>query len=508
MRPRGGALVSQQRPKQQVALDDLTRQRTWAELEDRTNRVARFLREDLGLAAGDHAAVLMANRVECVELMAGAIQAGIWLTPLNWHLTAEEIQYVVEDSGTRVLFADAQHEEIARQCDPGTLLLAGRELDGALAGASDAPMDRAGPAGGPMIYTSGTTGRPKGVRRHVPPTLGLALEAQRKAGAAIGLAGTGPHLITGPCYHAAPLMFAIYDQANGAPIIIMPEWREQQALELLQEREVGQTHLVPTMFVRLLRLPEEVRAQFEAPALEVVLHGAAPISKATKQQMIDWWGEVLVEYWGATESGVITLADSAEWLAHPETVGRALPAWEVFATDEAGERLPDGETGLLHARHRHIENLFEYHGAPEKTAECYLAPDVFNIGDIGRVEPDGFVYLADRKSNMIISGGVNIYPAEIEQALAGHPAVADVAVFGIPNDEWGESVKAAVELTPGYTPSPALEAELREFVRSLVAGYKVPRSIDFEEALPRHPSGKLYVRRLRDPYWRDRERRI
>jgi long-chain acyl-CoA synthetase len=217
---------------------------------------------------------------------------------------------------------------------------------------------------------------------------------------------------------------------------------------------------------------------------------------------------VLVEYWGATESGVITLVDSNEWLAHPETVGRALPAWEVFATDDAGIRLPDGETGLLHGRHRHVKNLFAYHDAPEKTAACYLAPDVFNIGDIGRVEPDGFVYLADRKSHMIISGGVNIYPAEIEQTLALHPAVADVAVFGIPDDEWGESVKAAVELAKGFAPSADLERELRAFARQHIAGYKVPRSIDFEDALPRHPSGKLYVRVLRDKYWQGRGRKI
>jgi long-chain acyl-CoA synthetase len=224
--------------------------------------------------------------------------------------------------------------------------------------------------------------------------------------------------------------------------------------------------------------------------------------------MIEWWGEVLVEYWGATESGVVTLVDSAEWLAHPETVGRALPSWQVFAVDESGRRLPEGETGLLYAKHREIEHFFAYHGAPEKTAESFLAPDVFTIGDIGRVEPDGWVYLADRQSHMIISGGVNIYPVEIEHVLQEHPAVADVCVFGVPDDEWGESVKAAVELGAGFETSPLLEAEILAFAREHLARYKVPRSIDFEPSLPRHPSGKLYVRRLRDPYWADRARRI
>ena len=359
-----------------------------------------------------------------------------------------------------------------------------------------------------MIYTSGTTGRPKGVRRFRPPTLGESLDTQRAAGGAIGLNGTGPHLVTGPCYHAAPLMFAVYDQLCGAPVVIMPRWDETQALELLREREIAHTHLVPTMFVRLLRLPDAVREGFTAPALEVVLHGAAPVSRVTKQRMIDWWGPVLVDYWGATESGVITLVGSQDWLEHPETVGRVLPSWEVFAADEDGTRLPDGDNGILYARHKRIEQLFEYHDAPEKTAESYIAPDTFTIGDIGRVTPEGWVYLADRQSHTIISGGVNIYPAEIEHVLQEHPDVADVAVFGIPDDEWGESVKAAVELTEGAVPSEALAASILDFARERLAGYKVPRSVDFEDALPRHASGKLYVRRLRERYWGGRERRI
>ncbi len=494
-----------------VALDDGTRQRSWAELADRTARIAHLLRDDLGLAPGDHAAVLMSNRVECVELMTGALHAGIWLTPINWHLTPDEIAYVVRDSTSRVLFTDAHYEDSARDCDPGTVLVAGDELERAIAGANDAPMDLEGPAGGPMIYTSGTTGRPKGVRRHRPPTLRRALEVQAAGGANIGLSGEGPHLITGPCYHAAPLMFAVYDQMNGAPIVVMPRWDASEALSVLQEREIGQTHLVPTMFVRLLQLPDEERARFAAPALKLVLHGAAPVSRAVKQRMIDWWGEILVEYWGATESGVITLADSRDWLEHPETVGRVLPSFEVFATDDDGKRLPTGTNGLLYARHRDVPELFEYHDDADKTAGSRLGehePGAFTIGDIGRVEADGFVYLADRQSHTIISGGVNIYPAEIEHALQEHPSVADVAVFGVPDDEWGESVKAAVELVPGTRASDELAGEILAFAREHLAGYKVPRSIDFEDALPRHASGKLYVRKLREPYWQGRERRI
>lgn len=493
-----------------VALDDGVRRRSWAQLADRGTRIARLLREDLGLAPGDHAAVLMSNRVECVELMTGAIHAGVWLTPINWHLTPEEIAYVVADSRARVLFADADHAETVRGCQPETLLVAGEELDGAIASASDEPMPLDGPAGGPMIYTSGTTGRPKGVRRHRPPTLERALAVQRAGGAALGLTGEGPHLVTGPAYHAAPLMFAVYDQMNGAPIVMMPRWDASRALSLLQEREIGQTHLVPTMFVRLLALPEEERGRFHAPALRRVLHGAAPVSRAVKQRMIDWWGPVLVEYWGATESGVITLTPSQQWLEHPGTVGRVLPSFEVFAVDDEGRRLPAGQEGLLYARHRDVPELFEYHDDPDKTARSRLAgePGAFTIGDIGRVDPDGFVYLADRQSHTIISGGVNIHPAEVEQVLQEHASVADVAVFGVPDDEWGESVKAAVELVPDAVASDALAAEILRFAREHLAGYKVPRSIDFEDALPRHASGKLYVRKLRDRYWQGRERRI
>jgi long-chain acyl-CoA synthetase len=450
----------------------------------------------------------MESRVEFMELTLGAVLAGIWLTPINWHLGPSEIAYILEDSGARVLFSDARFESTARQTESAEVIPVGEDLDRALASASDEPMAREGPAGGNMIYTSGTTGRPKGVKRRRAPTLGEALDYVATAGASFGLDGSGPHLVTGPLYHAAPLLFALYDQLNGAPIAIMPRWEETLALELLREREIRHTHMVPTMFVRLLRLPDEVREGFEAPRLEMVLHGAAPVAPHVKHRMIDWWGEVLVEYWGATEGGVCTLASSTDWLAHPGTVGRAIPSYEVFAVDGSGRRLPRGETGLLYCRHKRMSEVFEYHGDPEKTAQAYLEPGAYTIGDIGRVDEEGFVYLADRASNTIISGGVNIYPAEIEQVLQEHPAVADVGVFGIPDDEWGEAVKAAIELTPGHEPSPELEAEILAFARERLAGYKLPRSIDFEPELPRHPTGKLFVRQLRDRYWKGRGTRI
>ena len=493
----------------EIAIDDFTRQRSWSQLLDRCIRIARLLDTEIGLEPDDHIAILMENRVEGVELILGGIMAGVWVTPINWHLSSDEIAYVIRDSGAKVIFTDERYRDTAVEVAGGSrIILAGDELDALLAGVSSVAPHPHGPAGGNMIYTSGTTGRPKGVKRARQTNVAAAMDFLGQYGSSVGLDGSGPHLITGPMYHAAPLMFAIYDNANGAPIIIMPRWDEERALELIVEREIRHLHMVPTMFVRLLRLPEEVKQKFSAPSLSLVLHGAAPVSVETKRAMIDWFGEKLVEYWGATEGGVNTLIGSREWLENPGSVGKTLPDFEVFAVGPDGERLAPGETGDLYCRHKRLDKVFEYHGDPDKTAAAYLAKGVFTIGDIGWVEANGHVYLADRKSNMIISGGVNIYPREIEQVLEQHPAVADIGVFGIPDDEWGESVKAAIELRGGFAASPALEAELLDFARERLARYKVPRSIDFEAELPREASGKLYIRRLKDRYWKHHSRKI
>jgi len=511
-----------------LALDDGVRRRTWAELEDRVQRTARWLTEDAGLVPGDHLALLLGNRAEGVEVLVAGILAGLWVTPVNTHLTPSEIAYVVEDAGARLLVADPSLAATARECHAG-VVVAGSELDAALASARDEPLPDDGPVGGTMLYTSGTTGRPKGVKRARPAGRAAARRAWLDYARRVGLDGSGPHLVTGPLHHAAPLMFAVYDQLAGAPLHVLPRWDASTCLAWLAEREIAHTHMVPTMFVRLLRLPAAERAAFpgrrtgRAPApsaasgaarrsarspLRLVLHGAAPCSPAVKRRMIDWWGPVLVEYWGGTEGGVHTLVDSHEWLARPGTVGRAVPPWEVFAVDEDGRRLPPGETGLLYARHAQLDEPFAYHGDPAKTAKAYLAPGTLTLGDIGRVDAEGYVHLSDRAAHTIISGGVNIYPAEIEHVFAEHPAVADVAVFGAPDDEWGERVVAAVELRPGVEAGDALARELREFARRHLAGYKVPRTMDFEESLPRDASGKLFVRRLRDRHWKGREARI
>jgi acyl-CoA synthetase (AMP-forming)/AMP-acid ligase II len=493
-----------------TALADGERRRTWAELADRVTRIARLLRDDLGLRPGDHVAVLLGNRVEGIELVHGAILAGVWVTPVNRHLAPEEVAYVLEDSGARLLVVDEKRAPLAGGASVPVVLRVGDELERALATASDEPLPEDGPAGGPMIYTSGTTGRPKGVKRRAAATVRDALAGQERYGRSIGLDGAGPHLVTGPLYHSAPLMYAVYDQQNGAPVVVMPRFDERALLAAVAEHGIAHTHLVPTMFVRLLRLSDAERAAFDPRPLRTVLHGAAPIAPSVKRRMIEWWGSVLVEYWGGSEGGVTTLVDSREWLAHEGTVGRALPQWEVFATDAEGRSLPPGGEGLLYSRHKSEPRLFAYHGDDEKTARAYLPddPSAFTLGDLGRVDAEGYVYLTDREASTIISGGVNIYPAEIERVLAEHPAVADVGVFGVPDDEWGESVKAAVELAPGCAPSADLAGELLAFARAHLAGYKVPRSIDFERELPRTPAGKLYIRRLRDRYWQGRERRI
>ena len=491
------------------AVDDLTRRRSRGELLDRAVRIGHWLLDEGELHVGGHVAMLIGNRVELFDLLVAAQHSGTWITAVNWHLTADEVAYILDDSASSILFTDPEHEAAAREAaaqtaHPVVVVVAGPELDALAAHPNDAPFALDGPGGGTMLYTSGTTGRPKGVKRRRQPNLGETLSLGGAAGMVLGLDGKGAHLVTGPLYHAAPLGFAAIDLANGAELVVMPRWDEARCLQLIEERAIRNSHVVPTMCVRLLRLPDEERAAFDASSLSTVLHGAAPIAPSTKQKMIEWWGPVLTEYWGSTEGGVFTLVDSAAWLTKPGTVGKAIPSYEVFAVDASGARLPAGEVGTLYTRNRLTDDVFEYHQAKEKTDAAHLAPGTFTMGDVGHVDEDGFVFLSDRAANMIISGGVNIYPAEIEQALIEHSAVADVAVFGVPDEEWGEQVKAAVELADGYEPSPELEAAIILFARRHLAGFKVPRSIDFEAQLPRHPTGKLYTRLLRDKYWQGR----
>ena len=484
-----------------VAIQDDRGERTWSELLDRVVRLANGLTDQLGVAPDGHVAALLPNRSELVELAVAGPLAGLWVTPINRHLTADEVAYVVEDSGASVVLTDATL--VGHVPDGVRVIDVDRDLPDLIDTFSDAPPDLDATAGGSMLYTSGTTGRPKGVRRGRPPSRRAVIEGARRYGGAVGLDGSGPHLVTGPLYHAAPLGFAIYDLYAGAPMVIMDRFDALGTLEAIETHAIEHTHLVPTMFVRMLRLSEAERAAHDHSSLTCVLHGAAPVSPAVKRSMIEWWGPVLVEYWGGSESGVVTLVDSETWLAHPGTVGRTVGSWEVFATDDDGTPLPAGHIGMLYCRNASIGSMFEYHQAPEKTSAAHLDAQTFTLGDIGRVEEDGYVYLADRAAHTIISGGVNIYPAEIEAVLQEHPAIADLAVFGIPDEEWGEQVKAAVCLHDGFTWSDELQSDFAAFARERLAGFKVPRSWDVHDELPRHPTGKLHVRRLRAPYWPD-----
>lgn len=509
-------LSSAQHRPHELALDDFTRTRTWRELEERVHKLASFLRNELELRPGDHIATLMPNRVEYIELTLASLLTGVWLTPINWHLQTEEVQYIAENSGVKALFCDASLEATARTTH--TPLVRIDDLDSTLFSVKPFVPDFDAPPGAMMIYTSGTTGRPKGVKRAQAPSIAKTLHGWRKTAAQLGLDGSGPHLITGPMYHAAPLLFAVYDLLCGAPILALPRWQEERALEILQTRQVHHTHFVPTQFVRMLKLADEMRSAFQAPSLHLVLHGAAPISPRTKQEMIAWWGPILVEYWGATEGGFCTLTTSEEWLANPGTVGKATENFEIFSVDAEKRKLPPGKIGDLYCRHKKLDRVFEYHDDPEKTARAYLAPGTYTIGDIGYVDQHGYVYLCDRRSNMIISGGVNIYPAEIERVLLEHSAIADVGVFGIPDEEWGESVKAVVALQPTWHAlldgdgSPeklrALENEILTYARTRLAAYKLPRSIDFVRELPRTPMGKLNLQGYKEPYWRGHARKI
>ena len=492
----------------QIAVDDLVRTRTWAELVDRSTRLAHVIRDTWGVEPGAHVASVFDNRVEWFELSLATLLAGVWLVPVNAHLQRSEVEYVLADAGARVVMCDDAHVDLARSAAAAHVVGVGRDLDALIERASSAPFARDGRPGGRMHYTSGTTGRPKGVKRDLPETVDAYLALLGRLGRNVGLDGSGPHLLTGPHYHAAVGGYALFDLVNGAPVTMMGKFDAAQTLELIDSRNIAHTHLVPTMMVRLLRLDAARRAAFRGDSLTYVMHGAAPISRPTKSSMIDWWGPVFTEYWGTSEGGTFTLISSQEWLEHPGSVGRALPGVEIIAVDEANRPVPPGAIGTLYCRMGPNPRPFRYHHDDAKTDGAYLEPGLFTMGDMGRIEPDGYVYLADRATNMIISGGVNIYPAEVEAALAEHAAVADVAVFGIPDEEWGEQVKAAVELAPGHTSSDALARELIAFARDRLAHYKAPKSIDFADALPRLPSGKLATRELKDPYWQGRDRRI
>lgn len=487
---------------------------SYGELAREADRYGRGF-QSLGLQPGDAVAGLLPNSLTALAMYFAAIETGLYVVPVNWHQVAAEVAHILSDSAAGAFVAHERFAGVAAEAAD----LAGikhRFAVGSVPGfepltvlGDDGSAGRPYPRthGAPMLYTSGTSGRPKGVRR---PLTGLDPDAA--SGMAtwfFGIFGLAPfdghvHLCGSPLYHTAVLNFAANSVTLGHPVVLMDGWDAEESLRLIEQRRVTHTHAVPTQFRRMLALPDEVRARYDTSSLRSVIHSAAPCPPEIKRAMIEWLGPVIVEYYAATEGGG-TLITSEQWLRKPGSVGLPWPGSEVQVLDAAKQPVPPGEQGLVYMRMG--TSSFTYHKDEEKT-QASRAGDLFTVGDIGYLDEDGYLFLCDRSSNMIISGGVNIYPAEIESALACHPAVADVAVFGIPHDDWGEEVKAVVEPADGVQPGPALTQELLEFLGGRVAKFKLPRTIDYVAELPRDPNGKLYKRRLRDPYWAGRERVI
>lgn len=500
---------------------------TWSAFDDRVNRLVHVLL-DAGLRPGDAIAIVAGNRSEWFETAMACAHTGLVYVPVNWHWVADEIAYVFADASVRAVITDDEYSaEVAKALEDdratsvslalvaggmphGRVDAGGRFMryEDALSAAPSSEPDSA-VLGGPMFYTSGTTGRPKGVRGALTggddvPSDVLQLIATSFA---TFLPKGGCSLLCGPVYHSAQWAFTFLPMVTGSSTVMQHKYDSAGVLDLIDRHGVTNMHLVPTQMKRLLDLPEAARARFDGSSLRAVWHGAAPCPPDVKRRMIEWWGPVISEYYGSTEGAIISTISSEGWIGRGGSVGRVLPGVEVIVVGDDGNRVSADEEGTLYFRNS-FGSDFEYHNDPEKTAAAHLEPGVFTTGDVGYVDSDGYLWLSDRRIDMIISGGVNIYPAEIEGVMAVHPAVADVAVFGVPDDDFGEEVKAVVQLTPGREPSDALTEDLVGHCRALLAGYKVPRSIDYVAEVPRTATGKILKRALRDPYWDGLDRRI
>ncbi|SDH73778.1 acyl-CoA synthetase [Nonomuraea jiangxiensis] len=510
--------LAQADPEWIAAVDPDGTEHRAGDLLARSNRLVHGLRE-LGLRPGDGICGLVPNGADGLVLYLAALQAGWYYTPVNWHLTGPEIAYIVSDSEAKAFFVHPRHAvEGARGAEAiephrRFLLPGGQDAVPGFRPVSDltdgqpdtAPADRT--AGAAMHYTSGTTGRPKGVRRRLngldpDESAELMTGLLRLFGITPGRPNT--HLVTSPSYHTAVTQFGGSALHLGHTLVYMDRWDAEEMLRLCERHRVTNSHMVPTHFKRLLALPEQTRGRYDLSSLAWMIHAAAPCPVPVKWAMFEWWGDCVYEYYAATEGGG-TLATPEGWKSHPGTVGTAWPFSELLIVDESGEPVPTGTPGTIYMKMLGVP--FEYKGDPEKTAANRLK-DYFTVGDIGYLDKDGFLYLCDRKADLIISGGANIYPAEIENELVVHPKVADVAVFGIPDEEWGEQIKAVVEPAAGVEPSPELAAELLASLEGRLARMKWPKSIDFIAEMPREPNGKLLKRKLRDPYWEGHDRAI
>ncbi|CAM3382175.1 acyl-CoA synthetase [Mycobacterium intermedium] len=490
---------------------------SYGELYARSQRVAALL-HDVGLRRGDGVALVLPNRAEFFEITWGCQLSGLYYTAVNTHFTGDEAAYVIDDSEAKVVFVDASLTDIAARLRTGSAavhahIAVGGDLagwmpyEGALASAGEPPPLS---DGSEMLYSSGTTGRPKAIRRPLPVdgngSWGQAL-LEKVLVNRYGMERSSVYLSPAPLYHAAGVNYAMGVHRVGAASILVPKFDAEATLRLIEKHSVTHAQFVPTMFVRMLKLPKETRSSYDLSSLRCVVHAAAPCPVDVKYQMMDWLGPIIYEYYGGTEGFAGSTIDPQQWLAHPGSVGK--PYNPVHVLDEDGRELPPGQTGELFFEGGPD---FEYFKDPVKTASVSNERGWRSLGDMGYLDEDGYLYLTDRSTFMIVSGGVNIYPQEVENLLVMHPKLVDAAVFGVPNDEFGEEVKAVVQPVAGVPLSPdaaeALEAEIIAYCREHLATYKCPRTIDFEAELPRDPNGKLYKRRIRERYWQGRMSRI
>jgi long-chain acyl-CoA synthetase len=477
---------------------------TYGELEQRSRQVSRLLAR-AGVGTGGHVAVMLANRPEYFEIGWGAQRRGTYWTPVNWHLTAEEAAYIVADCGASVLFASPETAEVAAQIAvrlPAVRTFVTGDDPPELPGLASYEAAIEGLAADPIpdeiegmyfFYSSGTTGRPKGIKRGTTfPPFGTGVGLEQLMRLVFGFGAGSVYLCPAPLYHAAPLGWSMGTHRLGGTVVLMDRFDAVGCLRAIETYRVTHAQFVPTHFIRMLKLPQRQRRGFDVSSLQVVVHAAAPCPIEIKQQIIDWFGPKVFEYYAGSEGNGMTVIDSADWLTRRGSVGRAITG-TVHVVGEDGEELPVGEDGLIY-----FEGApFEYHNDPSKTASSRNDKGWSTLGDIGHVDADGFLYLSDRRTDLIISGGVNIYPAEIEAALVTHPAVADAAVIGLPDPEMGQSVLAIVQVIDQGTPSPELAAELIAHCRARLASFKCPRKVEFVPELPRLPTGKLLRRQLR-----------
>ncbi|MBO6541556.1 MAG: acyl-CoA synthetase [Alphaproteobacteria bacterium] len=497
---------------------------TYKQLEDRSNQAAQLFRAE-GLQVGDAIAIFMENNARFLELCWAAQRAGLYFTAISSRLTAPEIDYIVEDCGAKLFFTSEELAPTAKELVARGLLknvktrfmINGKEdgYESYEERRNMMPATRIADetAGTDMLYSSGTTGRPKGIRRKLS---GAPIDAGEGLLNLVtllyGMNEETMYLSPAPLYHAAPLRYNMSVQRIGGTCIVMDHFDPEGVLELIEKHKITHSQWVPTMFVRMLKLPKEVQTKHDLSSHKVAIHAAAPCPIPVKEQMIDWWGPVIYEYYAGSEGNGFCQLNSTEWLEHKGSVGKPLLG-SVHICGEDGEEVPVGEAGTIYfapQEEADPDELFEYHNDPEKTKDSRHPSKRgwSTLGDVGRVDEDGYLYLTDRKAFMIISGGVNIYPQEAENLLITHPKVADVAVIGVPHEDLGEEVKAVVQPLNWNEAGPELEAELLEFCRSQLSKIKCPRSVDFDEELPRHPTGKLYKRLVRDRYWGNRDSKI